>query len=265
MMRPLFLEFPEDLDKGDPLDTGRQPAGEFLLGPDLLVAPGAYPDKISKYRPLLPGTGWYDFWTGERVPKPNADNRDALPNGNEENEVPPDPTLINPTNDRLPVYVRPGSILPMQAVVQSTGEIPPAPWKCTSSPRPSAAKARSTTTTATPSPINRRLSASPLHLHPDHRHPQGHHRGPRGNPSALVVAAGAHHPRLDVRPLHRHARRLHATPQQTIRSSHPHPAFPAGRDSHGPHPEADRLATPTAVAWCLCCHSAGICGRFAVA
>ena len=127
MLRPLFLEFPDIMFMGNPLDVGRAPTGEFLLGPDLLVAPSPYPDKISKYRPLLPGDGWYDFWTGRRVPQPSPGNRDRLPDGSEENQQPPDPTLITPANDQLPVYVRPGSIIPMQALVQSTDETPAGP------------------------------------------------------------------------------------------------------------------------------------------
>ena len=139
MMRPLFLEFPEAMPNGSPIDTGRTPTEEFLLGPDLLVAPAPYPDKISTYRPFLPGAGWFDFWSGRRVPEPNPGNRGRMPDGEEEHETPPDPTLITPALDRLPVYVRPGSILPMQAVVQSTDEVPagpieihvyPAPGRC---------------------------------------------------------------------------------------------------------------------------------------
>ena len=56
---------------------------------------------------MLPGSGWYDYWSGERV-------SDAT-------------FMETPRLDRLPVFVRPGAILPKQPLVQSTEEVPQGP------------------------------------------------------------------------------------------------------------------------------------------
>ena len=101
LMRPVFMNYPEVLAKGDRLgDTEDQ----FLLGDDLLVAPAFNPESPGKYRVGLPGTGWYDYWTGAKVA------------GAEVWET--------PRLDRLPVFVRPGAIVPRQPLVQSTAETP---------------------------------------------------------------------------------------------------------------------------------------------
>ncbi len=65
IMRPLFLEFPEEA-------SGRQPSiprvdNDFMLGPDLLVAQSPFPDEMDDYSVALPPVGWYDYWTGARV------------------------------------------------------------------------------------------------------------------------------------------------------------------------------------------------------
>ena len=65
--RPLFLEFPDATPDRHPIDLDVAASGEFLLGPDLLVAPPPFPDEMDEYQAELPGSGWYDFWTGERV------------------------------------------------------------------------------------------------------------------------------------------------------------------------------------------------------
>jgi alpha-glucosidase len=56
---------------------------------------------------VLPSTGWYDFWTGAKIPA--------------------QPVRVSPTLAGLPVYVRAGSILPMAPLVQSTSETPNGP------------------------------------------------------------------------------------------------------------------------------------------
>jgi len=118
VLRPLFLEFPQatTADKVPlDLDTGN----EFLFGSNLLVAPPPYPDKLDIYSVKFPPLDWYDYWTGQRVEreKPSAG---AEPSAAK-------PVLVRPTLDTLPVYVREGSILPMQPVTQSTNEIPHGP------------------------------------------------------------------------------------------------------------------------------------------
>jgi alpha-glucosidase len=96
MMRPLALAFPEDLRTYSRDD-------EFLLGDALLAAPVGYPGQTQR-RVYLPGGPWYDFWTG----RPRS------------GEVSVDAPL-----ERMPLFVRAGSVLPMGPVMQHTGEWPP--------------------------------------------------------------------------------------------------------------------------------------------
>jgi alpha-glucosidase len=101
LMRPVFLEHPAVVAKGDRLGGTED---QFMLGGDLLIAPPTTWESPAPYRITLPGTGWYDYWTG--LPLAGAE------------------TTETPTLDHLPVFVRPGAILPRQPLVQSTMEIP---------------------------------------------------------------------------------------------------------------------------------------------
>lgn len=103
LMRPVFLEFPEVLARGDRLGESED---QFMLGRSLLVAPAHSGESPAPYPIVLPGKGWYDYWTGRRV--------SAVPSE-------------TPRLDRLPVFVRPGTILPRQPLVQSTGQTPSGP------------------------------------------------------------------------------------------------------------------------------------------
>ena len=118
VLRPLLLEFPEATADKHPLDLDA--GNEFLFGSDLLVAPSPFPDKLDAYPVLFPPLDWYDYWTGQLVLRqaPQSAQADAKS---------PTPVLVHPKLDILPVYVREGSILPMQALVQSTNEIPQGP------------------------------------------------------------------------------------------------------------------------------------------
>ena len=100
LVRPLFLEFPDQ--PGLALNDE-----EFMFGDSLLVAPKLW-DFSGQYSVLLPRGDWYDFWTGTKTA------------GGREIEV--DPPL-----DVLPVYVRAGSVIPQQPVVQSVEEVPKGP------------------------------------------------------------------------------------------------------------------------------------------
>ena len=64
LARPVFLEFPEiaHLPDFDHLDT------EFLLGPDLLVAPPPFAKCSTTIPSRIPTGDWYDFWTGQKMP-----------------------------------------------------------------------------------------------------------------------------------------------------------------------------------------------------
>jgi len=121
--RPLFLEFPNATSDHHPIDIDPQVAGEFLLGPDILVAAPPYPDKLDNYAVEFPSAKWYDYWTGQLVPKPAPLNRDANapPSAT---DLLPLTTSVHPEVASLPVFVRAGAILPIAPLTQSTNEVP---------------------------------------------------------------------------------------------------------------------------------------------
>ncbi len=123
IVRPLFLEFPDAAPDRHPIDVDAGAGGEFLFGPDLLVAPQPYPDELDDYSVELPSPDWYDFWTGERVKAAlNSVDSTGLPDHNA-----PLTLHVAPRLDQLPVYVRGGSILPLAPLTQSTNETPEGP------------------------------------------------------------------------------------------------------------------------------------------
>jgi alpha-glucosidase len=123
MLRPLFLEFPNAMADGHPIDVDPGAAAEFMLGPDLLIAPSPYPEAPDAYAIEFPSTDWYDYWTGAKVKSPAVAADTSL------QVVSPPPLSIHaqPELAKLPVYVRAGSILPIEPLVQSTSEIPDGP------------------------------------------------------------------------------------------------------------------------------------------
>lgn len=100
LMRPLFLEYPQAAEfYGDDRD--------FLFGRDLFVAP-VTTEMLDPEEITLPPGDWYDFWTGAKHPHSEK-------------------IQLRPRLDEMPLYVRAGAILPMQPVVQNTGETPDGP------------------------------------------------------------------------------------------------------------------------------------------
>jgi alpha-D-xyloside xylohydrolase len=76
-----------------------------MFGPAFLVCPVTQ-YKARRRAVLLPaGTDWYDFWTGWRFTGGQTVNADA-------------------PYDRIPIFVRAGSIIPMGPDQQYVGEIP---------------------------------------------------------------------------------------------------------------------------------------------
>jgi len=124
--RPLFLEFPEAARDHHPIDIDLQAGGEFLFGPDILVAAPPYPDKLDSYSVEFPSTLWYDYWSGLPVQKDSSSAAD--PNA-PQSPVDLVPLTIwrHPSLDSLAVFVRGGSILPIAPLVQSTNEMPQGP------------------------------------------------------------------------------------------------------------------------------------------
>ncbi len=127
LLRPLFLEFPDAAADRHPLDVDLNTSGEFMVGPDLLVAAPAFEDKAGDYEATLPSSGWYDFWTGEKV----RDDEKQVATGGLQPESAAGPALpavrIHRELAALPVFVRPGTILPIEPLVQSTEEQPSGP------------------------------------------------------------------------------------------------------------------------------------------
>ena len=113
LMRPVFLEFPGLLAKGGNLSGS---ADQFMLGDDLLIAPAPEGESPSPYAITLPATGWYDYWSGLRLTTASLSETPRL--------------------DRLPVFVRPGTILPRQPLVQSTRQTPQGPLQLSVYPGP---------------------------------------------------------------------------------------------------------------------------------
>ena len=112
MLRPLLFDFPGDRRAVAASD-------EFMLGPALLVcpvtapmlyAPGGRPvERDKRWTCYLPaGCDWFDFWTNVRYPGGQAVTVDA-------------------PLDRIPVFVRAGSILPMAEGLQYAGQKPDKP------------------------------------------------------------------------------------------------------------------------------------------
>jgi alpha-glucosidase len=101
IMRPIFYDYPDALES----DCDRSMT--FTLGRDLLIAGPPKPESPEKFDICLPKGGWYDYWTGEPVSEAKLTEMPKL--------------------DTLPVFVRPGTILPRQPLVESTMEKPRGP------------------------------------------------------------------------------------------------------------------------------------------
>ncbi len=98
VMRPTFYDYPS-MTK-----ASCDQSMAFTVGTDLLVAASPHPDQPRPYDICLPGTGWYDYWTGLPLPSEKISE--------------------TPTLDHLPVFVRPGAIIAKEPLVQSTSEKP---------------------------------------------------------------------------------------------------------------------------------------------
>ena len=113
-LRPLFSDFAKDRNVWDMTD-------EFMFGQSILATPilesqytqeevvrgnasnvdWSVPKTTQKYLPK--GTDWYDFWTGKRY----AGGQNVM---------------LETTINRVPMFVRAGSILPLGPVMQHVGE-----------------------------------------------------------------------------------------------------------------------------------------------
>jgi alpha-D-xyloside xylohydrolase len=100
-MRGLVMDFASDLNV-------RGISDQYMFGPAILVNPVYEYGSRSRDVYLPAGTAWYVFYTGDRV-EGGARVKAAAP--------------LN----RMPLYVRAGSIIPIGPDIQYTGEKPDAP------------------------------------------------------------------------------------------------------------------------------------------
>lgn len=101
IQRPLVMDWRRDVRVRDIGD-------QFMFGPALLVNPVLQPDATHRALYLPDAPAWYDFWTG------------ASTNGSR--EIDADAPL-----DRIPLYVRAGSILPLGPEIEYADEKPGGP------------------------------------------------------------------------------------------------------------------------------------------
>lgn len=96
MMRPLVMDF-----NGDTAAVSRQ--FQYMFGKSILTAPVTEANVIEWNVYLPKSAGWFDFWTGKQF-KGGQTVRTAAP------------------LDRIPLFVKAGSIIPMGKIIQSTAE-----------------------------------------------------------------------------------------------------------------------------------------------
>jgi alpha-D-xyloside xylohydrolase len=101
IQRPLVMDWRADVRVRDIGD-------QFMFGPALLVNPVLQPDATHRALYLPDAPAWYDFWTG------------ASTNGRREIDA-------DAPVDRLPLYVRAGSILPLGPEIEYADEKPAGP------------------------------------------------------------------------------------------------------------------------------------------
>ncbi len=98
VMRPLWFEFPNDR-------LTYLNSDEYMVGPDVLVAPVVKEGMRNRDVYLPAGAKWINWWTGETL------------DGGKQHRV--DAPL-----ERFPLFVRAGAVIPTQDVIQHTGETP---------------------------------------------------------------------------------------------------------------------------------------------
>ena len=101
IMRPVFYDYP------DALKNDCDKAMSWTVGPSLMVAGPPKMESPQPFSVCLPAGGWYDYWTGLPVSQAKL--------------------MLAPKLGELPVFVRAGTILPRQPLVQSTMQVPSGP------------------------------------------------------------------------------------------------------------------------------------------
>jgi alpha-D-xyloside xylohydrolase len=98
LMRGLVMDFAQD-------STARSIGDEFMLGPSILVSPVTQYKVRDREVYLPPGQGWYDLYTGEYATGGRWVHAAA-------------------PYERMPVFIKEGSILPLGPDLQYTGQRP---------------------------------------------------------------------------------------------------------------------------------------------
>jgi alpha-D-xyloside xylohydrolase len=101
IMRPLIMDWRRD-------EKVREIGDQYMFGPSILVNPVTQEGATSRAVYLPSSAGWYDFWTGEKLA---GDTRIAAP----------------APLDRIPLYVKAGSIVPLGPEVEYASEKSAAP------------------------------------------------------------------------------------------------------------------------------------------
>ena len=126
IMRPVFYDYPSAAT------MSCNQSMTFTLGKALLIAPPPSPESPQTYDVCLPAGGWYDYWTGLRTGTPEPATEGPIQSATQ--AVPTehakgDRVTETPRLERLPVFVRAGTILPRQPLVQSTAQTPSGPLR----------------------------------------------------------------------------------------------------------------------------------------
>lgn len=103
IMRPLVMDWRTDENTWNIGD-------QFMFGPAMLVNPVTQKGMQSRWLYLPAATGWYDFWTGKRLS--GAQHIEAAA-----------------PLDRIPLYVKAGSIVPMGPEIEYATQMPDAPME----------------------------------------------------------------------------------------------------------------------------------------
>ena len=101
IMRPLVMDWRTDEKVWNIGD-------QFMFGPAFLVNPVTQKGAKERSLYLPPAAGWYDFWTGKQL---SGDQR----------------MDVSAPLDRIPVYVKAGSIVPLGPEIEYAGQMPDAP------------------------------------------------------------------------------------------------------------------------------------------
>jgi alpha-D-xyloside xylohydrolase len=98
MMRPMVMDFKNDT-------TAIRQSYQYMFGKSILVAPVTEAG-VTEWNVYLPkSNGWYNFWTGKRLTGGQTIKADA-------------------PQDKIPLFVKAGSIIPMGKFLQYTSEKP---------------------------------------------------------------------------------------------------------------------------------------------